>query len=154
MAVRGSYLSILPRARLVNSARWIIDTDLLAETSGHKPSESLIKRIKKIQFHLAVSSVSVSELSCRISRCTNTEQRLWLERWLDGVCAELVVIPFDLRAARLSGQNYGKEEEANTVGTKQYSEIAACAAVYGLTLITQCPELYPKFAGLEIQVWS
>lgn len=154
MAVRGSYLIVLPIARLVNSIRWIIDTDLLAETSGHKPSESLIKRIKKIQFHLAVSSVSISEFSCRISRCTNVEQRRWLERWLDGVCAELVVIPFDLRAARLSGQNYGRGEEVSTGSTKQYSEIAACAAVNGLTLITQRPELYPKFAGLEIEAWS
>ncbi len=138
----------------MDSARWIIDTELLAEASRGKPCESLIERIRKIQFQLAVSSASISELSCRISRCTDTEQRLSLERWLDGVCAELVVIPLDLRAARLSGQNYGKEEELNTVRAKHYSEIAACAAVNGLTLITQCPELYPKFAGLEIEVWS
>jgi predicted nucleic acid-binding protein len=138
----------------VDSARWIIDTELLAEVSRRKPFESLIERIRKIQFQLAVSSVSISEISCRISRCTDTDQRLWLERWLDGVCAELVVIPLDLRAARLSGQNYGKGEEVNTVSAKQYAEIAACAAVNGLTLITQRPELYPKFAGLEIEVWS
>jgi predicted nucleic acid-binding protein len=138
----------------VDSARWIIDTELLAEASRRKPCESLIERIRKIQFHLAVSSVTISELSCRIFRCTNIEQRLWLERWLDGVCADLVVIPYDLRTTRLSGQNYGKGEEVNMAGTKQYSEIAACAAVNGLTLITQRPDLYPKFAALEIGVWS
>lgn len=126
----------------------------LTEASRRKPCESLIERIRKIQFHLAMFSVTISELSCRISSCTNTEQRLWQERLLDDVCAELVVIPYDLRIARPSRQNYGKGEEVSTAGTKQYSEIAACAAVNGLTLITQSPEFYPKFAGLEIEVWS
>lgn len=135
----------------MTNSRWLIDTEVLAETSRRKPAERILRYIETIQAHSAVSAITIEQLSYRVACCNKPQQRRWLERWLSGVCAELSVAPFDEKAAFLLGRERARGEGNIDLFSRDSVEIAAIAGAHDLVLVTQNPDRYPQLDGLKVE---
>ena len=134
--------------------QWLLDTALIAETSRRNPSEKLLRWLHREQFNCAVSVVTIDQLASRIEASTDPAYRRHLERWLQGVCTELTVIPYDKDCALLLGREQARFRETGMQYSRDRFELCACAVIHSLVLLTQDISDYPLFEGLRMEVWS
>jgi predicted nucleic acid-binding protein len=134
--------------------RWLLDTALIAETSRRNPSEKLLRWLDREQFNCAVSVVTIDQLATRIEASADFAYRRHLERWLQGVCTEFIVIPYDKDCALLLGREQARLKETGIQYPRDCLELCACAVVHSLVILTQSVSDYPLLNGLQMEVWS
>lgn len=135
-------------------SRYLLDTNVLSEPLRLRPNVGVLERLRA---HEAVSVTAAQvwhELLFGVQRLPPSRQRRSMERYYsDMVRARMPILPFDAAAAE-----WYAAERARLVGigrTPPYldGQIAAIAAINGLTLVTANLTDFASFNGLQVEDW-
>ena len=105
---------------------------------------------------MAISTVAVTELLTGTWRADSPSRQARRAAFVETVIAALLVVPFDLRAARTHARLWAIIEQAGTPIGKQDLLIAATAIAHDYDLLTDNVSEYLKVPGLVVRrpTWS
>jgi predicted nucleic acid-binding protein len=118
--------------------RYLIDTNVISEMSKPKPSETVVRWIKRIpETDLFISVVSIGEIVYGINKLSDKPRRMKLSAWLDRVIYEGFegrLLDINIDVMRVWGEMYAMLPRSLPV---QDSFIAATAIANNLTVATR-----------------
>jgi len=134
---------------------FLLDTNVLSETLRPHPDRAVMRALKRHSEELATATSVLHELLFGAARLPPGARRTAVLREIEQVfLTTLEILPYDLHAAQ-----WHAEERARLVSegrTPAYvdGQIAAIAAVNGLTLVTRNVADFSGFAGLSVEDWA
>jgi tRNA(fMet)-specific endonuclease VapC len=130
---------------------YLLDTNTCIFIINHKP-ESVRQKMQSIPIgHIAVSSVTVSELDYGIAKsAAQKRNQAALEKFL----MPLEVLAYDEAAARHYGAMRAKHEKKGTPIGSMDMMIAAHALSLRLTVITNNLREFKRVQGLKVADWT
>lgn len=133
---------------------FLLDTNVLAESVRARPHPGLMERLRDHAGELATASVVWHELVFGVARLADSKRRRALETWLRELAAsDLLVLPYDDVAAQWHARERARLQAAGATPPFADGQIAATAAVNGLTLVTRNLRDFERFAGLAAVDW-
>lgn len=128
----------------------LIDSSvLIAVERGQLELDELGARLA--QQDVALSAVTASELLHGIYRARTPAQRHQRQAFVEGLLAQLPVIPFDLTVARVHASLWaGLAMRGIGVGERDLM-IGATAIAKGHQIVTRDDRSFPKIPGLKVQ---
>lgn len=136
------------------TVRFLLDTNVVSEPTKPSPSLAVLSRLDRHSHECAIPSVVWHELHYGVARLPRAKRRNRLARYVQNVIgAEFEIIPYGEAAARWHAN--ARAEVARRGRTPPYSDgqIAAIAAVDGLTLVTRNIADFKDFEGLQLENW-
>ena len=130
--------------------RYLLDTDICIYAINERPPKVLQALREHYAEGLAVSSITAAELHYGVERSGSARNREALARFL----AALQVLPFDERAAALSGQLRAWLATQGTPIGPYDTLIAAHAHALGLTLVSNNTREFERVPGLKLANWA
>lgn len=103
---------------------------------------------------VAVSAVTASELLHGVHRASDSLRRLRRERFVEAILAGLLVLPFDLAAARVHASLAADLARAGTPVGAHDLQIAATAIAVGYRIATSDGRSFPRIPGVEVLLWA
>jgi tRNA(fMet)-specific endonuclease VapC len=101
---------------------------------------------------VAISSVTASELLHGVHRARTPAQRHRRQAFVEGLLAQLPVIPFDLTVARVHASLWAElAQRSATVGERDLM-IGATAIAKNYSLATRDKRSFGKIPGLKVQI--
>lgn len=132
---------------------YLFDTDTLSNLLKRSPSTSLIVRLATLSpDEQCTTSITAGQLIYGASRRRNDGQAL-RERIERTLLANLVVLPFDVDAARRYGALRADLERQGTPLAEADLRIAAIALVHHLTVVTGNTRHFDRVSGLSVENW-
>ena len=129
----------------------LIDTSVLVDLErGRLDAAALTEGRADEEMHLSV--ISASELLHGVHRAATPGVRARRAAWVEGILAELPVLPLDILTARTHARLWADLAEAGTPIGAHDLWIAATAVARGLTLITRDVRAFEKLPGLAVEV--
>ncbi len=130
----------------------LIDSSvLIAGERGELDLDALVARNSEEDF--AISAVTASELLHGVHRAKTPAQGSRREAFVEGLLAQLPVIPFDLVTARIHA-SLAAELAVKRVPIGLHDlMIAATAMSKGYDVITRDERSFPKIPGLSFKRW-
>jgi tRNA(fMet)-specific endonuclease VapC len=128
---------------------FLIDSSVLIAAERQRISLEEFLRSYAAQ-PLAISSVTASELLHGVYRAQNSRQAELRKAFVEYILATLVVIPFDLDAARRQTQIWAQLQAAGTTIGAHDLMIAATALVLGYGVITINAGEFSRVPGLNV----
>jgi tRNA(fMet)-specific endonuclease VapC len=134
--------------------RYLLDTNVLSDPLSPAPDRKLTAKLRKYSGDLCTASVVLHELRFGASRLPLSRRRETIERYLESVVeATLTILPYDAKAASWHGIERARLEKAGKAPSFADGQIAAIAAVHGLTLVTRNVSDFTIFKGLRVENW-
>lgn len=135
-------------------ARFLLDTNVVSEPTFKQPNAHVIAQIEANLTDLAISSTVLHELIFGCERLPESKKRRYIERYLKEVIGKsLPVIAYDEQAARWHTSERARLTALGKTPTYADAQIAAVAAVHGLTLVTRNLSDFKNFEGLSVVTW-
>lgn len=133
------------------TVRFVVDTDVMSEATKPKPNAEVI-RFLTAEARIALSAISVFEMTDGVYASPPGKKRVFLESWLARVLgSEIVVLPFDRETALLASM-MGAEAARRGRGMSDHDRfIAASASAKGLAIATRN---VAHFSGLGISIFD
>jgi tRNA(fMet)-specific endonuclease VapC len=100
---------------------------------------------------VAVSAVTASELLHGFYRARTAAQRHRRQAFVEGLLAQLPVIPFDLTVARVHASLWADLSQRGVVIGERDLMIGATAIAKDYSIATRDERSFPKIPGLEVQ---
>lgn len=100
---------------------------------------------------VALSAVTASELLHGLYRARTAAQRHRRQAFVEGLLAQLPVIPFDLTVARVHASLWAGLLERGVVIGERDLMIAATAIAKDYSIATRDERSFPKIPGLNVQ---
>ena len=100
---------------------------------------------------VALSAVTASELLHGLYRAKTATQRHRRQAFVEGLLAQLPVIPFDLTAARVHASLWAALSARGLGVGERDLMIGATAIAKGYTIATRDERSFPKIPGLKVQ---
>lgn len=120
---------------------FLLDTNAISETIKSAPDPHLKAWIDSVSpWDLYLSSTVLAELSVGVEIMPFGRRRTVLETWYDTIVRLSFrdrILPFDVEAAGLFGQLSAKARRSGRPAHMADAQIAAVAAVHGLTVATR-----------------
>lgn len=130
----------------------LIDSSvLIAGERGQLDLEALMARHAEEDF--AISAVTASELLHGVHRARTPAQRSQREAFVEGLLAQLPVIPFDLVTARIHARLAAELAAKKVLIGLHDLIIAATAMAKGYDVATRDERSFPKIPGLSLLRW-
>jgi tRNA(fMet)-specific endonuclease VapC len=137
------------------SLRFLLDTNALSEPLRPVPNEGVIARIEHHSGALATASTVWHELLFGVAALAHGRRRNEAERYLDLVVARnFLVLPYDGEAASWHAHERARLKGVGRPVDFADGQIAAVAAVNGLTLVTANTKHFARFRGLRVVDWT
>ncbi|MBI4499236.1 MAG: PIN domain-containing protein [Chloroflexi bacterium] len=132
-------------------ARLIIDSSALIalERSGRSVAATLEAALADES--AAIASITVSELLAGVYRADSQERRLRRSAVIQAVVERLLVLPFDLRAARVHAEIWAQLTSAGQRIGSHDMIIAATALAYGYEVVTYNLREFQRVPGLTVR---
>ncbi|MGQ0603485.1 MAG: type II toxin-antitoxin system VapC family toxin [Anaerolineales bacterium] len=135
--------------------KYLLDTNILSEPLRSTPNTRIVNRLKRYRDELATAAVVWHELWFGCRRLPASAKREAIERYLDEVIAvSVVILPYDEKAAEWHAAERARLVADGRTPTFVDGQIAAIAAINGLTLVTLNRADYRNYHGLELEDWS
>lgn len=99
----------------------------------------------------ALSAVTASELLHGLYRARTAAQRHRRQAFVEGLLAQLPVIPFDLTVARVHASLWARLSERGVVIGERDLMIGATAIAKDYGIATRDERSFPKIPGLKVQ---
>ena len=114
--------------------RYLLDTNALSEPFHKRPNETLLARLRRHRAEAVTAATVWQELWHGYERLAASRKKTDLGRYLEGLREDMVILPYDERAARWHAAQRARLHRR----TPPYEDglIAAVAAVHGLVLVT------------------
>ena len=133
---------------------YLLDTNAISEPLRPSPNANLLSRIEENEGRLAIASVVWHELLYGCWRLPESRRSEAIKRYLIEVVLEtLPILPYDVRAAQWHSAERVRLVRAGRPPSLADGQIAAIAAVHGLTLVTANTADFADFEGLEMTNW-
>lgn len=130
--------------------RYLLDTNICIYVINERPPEVLAQFLAHEEEGIAASVITASELYFGVRKSGSKRNLLALEAFLGA----LVVLDWDLEAARRYGQLRADLEKKGTPIGSMDMQIAAHALALGLTLVTNNEREFARVAGLRLENWA
>lgn len=120
--------------------QFLLDTSALSELTKPRPNRGFIEWMKRHSSDEAcITALSIGEIEAGIEMLSPCEKRSTLEKWLQSLIAEFHdrILPFDVECARFWGRAMARARKTGAVLPFSDGQIAAVAAVHGLTVVTR-----------------
>lgn len=136
---------------------YLIDTNVVSETTKKMPNPSVIEWLKSRRAdQIFISAITVAEIKYGIEAAPVGARRTALEQWyrasIGGRSAQL--LPIDLAVAEAWGLLRRRTETARQTMPLMDGFIAATAEVYGLTVVTRNVRDFQVWGGPIFNPWS
>ena len=133
--------------------RYLLDTHVVSELTQPQPNAGVLQALAQHKAACAISAPTLEELVFGCHRLPAGARRDWLRRWVQGLPARLVVLPFDEVAALWLGAERARLAALGRPAPRTDGEIAAVAVSRGLTLVTRNQRDFAVFEGLVLEDW-
>ncbi len=128
----------------------LIDTSVLIDLErGRLDAAALTEGRAEDEMHVSV--ISASELLHGVHRASSPQVRARRSAYVEGLLAELPVLPVDILAARTHARLWADLAEAGTPIGAHDLWIAATAVGRGLTLLTRDARAFERVPGLTVE---
>jgi tRNA(fMet)-specific endonuclease VapC len=136
------------------TARFLLDTNVLSEPVRPRPNLRVVALLRTHANEIVTASPVWHELLYGVNRLSRSRKRTLLESYLvDVVEATIPVLPYDAEAALWHANLRAQLEKEGRTPAFVDGQIAAIAAVNGLTLITANLAHFAPFPGLVVADW-
>ena len=133
---------------------FLLDTNVLSEPARKDPNARLMKRLRAHQTECVTAAPVWHELVFGVTRLRRSKRKRALERYLEQLLLATDVLPYDLHAATWHAQERARLIERGTPPSFTDGQIAAIAAVNGLTLVTTNVGHFSCFRELAMEDWT
>lgn len=134
---------------------FLLDTNIVSEALRPAPHEQIMQHLKLNSDTVAIPAVAWHELWFGCHRLPNSARRTAIERYLvDVVEPSMPILPYDTRAAHWHALERARLAAIGKTPPFAGGQIAAIAAVNGLTLVTINVTDYAHFAGVQVINWK
>jgi tRNA(fMet)-specific endonuclease VapC len=133
--------------------RYLLDTNVVSELTKPAPNPAVLQSLARDGADCAICALTLEELVFGCRRLPAGARQDWLLRWLDGLPAQLPVLPFDAAAARWLGIERARLAQLGRPAPRTDGEIAAVAVAHGLTLVTRNLHAFAPFDALAMVDW-
>lgn len=135
--------------------RYLLDTNVVSQAVLAHGDRRVLARLRDEHGACAVPSPVIHELTYGYERLECGAKRDRLERFVRGVvCRGLPILAYDESAAMWHAAERARLERAGRVPPVTDAQIAAIAAVHGLTVVTGNVRHFSEFEGLGVEDWS
>lgn len=135
-------------------ARFLIDTNTISEPTRKKPDLHVVELLKEHEADIAISSTILHELLFGIERLPRSQKRQQIRLYVDRyVIHVLPILPYDEDAAQWHASERVRLTAIGKTPAYADGQIAAVAAVHGLTLVTRNVSDFGAFQGLSVVNW-
>jgi tRNA(fMet)-specific endonuclease VapC len=135
--------------------KYLLDTNVLSEPLRPQPNDGIIEALASHSADLATASVVWHELRFGCARLADSKRRRAVEDYLrDVVQPSVPILGYDAMAAQWHAAERARLQKAGKVPPFVDGQIAAIAAVHGLTLVTRNLKDFRRYRGLSAVDWS
>jgi len=131
----------------------LLDTNALAEAVRPAPNAGFLKRLRANEAKLAIASVTLHEALYGVARLPDGRRRQLLREYMSDVVMKMIVLPYDGPAAEWHARERVRLEGLGKSMPYADGQIAAIAAVHGLTLVTANVRDFRHVEGLRVEDW-
>lgn len=136
------------------SVRYLVDTNILSESTRPEPSPKVMQRLKQARHQIATASVVWHELLFGCQRLPLSRRRSQLEAYFqDLLLSGLLVLPYTQPAAEWHATERVRLTAMGQTPAFADGMIAATAYQYELILVTRNVDDFVGFSGLQIENW-
>ena len=133
--------------------QYLLDTNVLSEAMRPSPNPAVLERLLSIGAAAATASPVWHELDFGRLCLPPGRRRRAIDSILDDFGRVLVVLPYDADAARWHARERARLSRRGKPPPFVDGQIAAVAAVHGLTLVTRNVRDFSSFSELSVESW-
>lgn len=134
--------------------RFLLDTNVLSEPLKPQPNSAVLSELDLHAEHVATASIVWHELLYGVAALPKGKRRSLGERYLQNViAANIPVLSYDVPAASWHAHERARLVAAGRSPPFADGQIAAIAAVNGLTLVTSNVRDFSAFRDLRVACW-
>ncbi len=138
---------------LAIGARWLLDTNILAEPLRPAPALRVLERFREHHATIALPVTAWQELNYGWLRMAHGRRRDRLGDYLQDTVLRLPILPLDTRAAGIQAALRAQADSSGRPIDHPDSEVAAIAIANGLTLVTRNTRDFEGRPGLQLANW-
>lgn len=136
------------------SLKFLLDTNVVSEPLRPKPDRGVLRRLRRHEDEIAISSVVWHELRFGMERLPPSRRRSVIERYLeDVVLATMPILDYDRPAAEWHARERARLVERGETPPFVDGQIAAIARVHELTVVTFKDADFKRFQGVRVVQW-
>ncbi|MEZ5479601.1 MAG: type II toxin-antitoxin system VapC family toxin [Thiolinea sp.] len=136
------------------SIRYLLDTNILSESTRPTPDPKVMQRFKQEHRHVATASVVWHELLFGCQRLPLSRKRSQLENYFqDLLLSGLIILPYTQPAAEWHAAQRVRLTAIGQSPAFADGIIAATAYQHELILVTRNVDDFAVFSGLQIENW-
>jgi tRNA(fMet)-specific endonuclease VapC len=132
---------------------FLLDTNVVSEAMRPAPRERIVQRIHRHEGQIAIASVVWHELRYGVGLLPRSRRRDEFETYLNDLLTKLEVLDYDTAAAEWHAHERVRLAARGQTPDFADGQIAAVAAVHGLTLVTFNTNHFNRFEGLRVESW-
>ena len=129
--------------------KFMLDTNICIYLMKHQPPQVRARFAECFVGDVVISAITLAELEFGIACSGESQARN--QAALDGLLEDLLVVPFEARAARAYGPLRAANRERNKDALDKL--IASHALSLGVTLVTNNEADFRGFSGLVVDNW-
>ena len=129
--------------------KFMLDTNICIYLMKHQPPQVRARFAECFVGDVVISAITLAELEFGIACSGESQARN--QAALDGLLEDLLVVPFEARAARAYGPLRAANRERNKDALDKL--IASHALSLGVTLVTNNEADFRGFSGLVVENW-
>jgi len=132
---------------------YLLDTDVISEPTRSQPSATVLARLRSTIDRCAIAAVTWHELRFGIERLPDGRRKNSLTDYLRLLAPQIPVLSYDQSAADWHARMRAREASSGATRPFADGQIAAIAAVHGLTLVTRNLPDFVGIDGLLVESW-
>lgn len=137
------------------TARWLLDSNALSEPLRPRPNPAFLARFREHRYSLALAAPVWHEALFGLHRMPAGQKRDDVDEYLHAVILPSVdILPYDAEAARWHAIERARLEREGQRVAFADGTIAAVAARFGLTVVTNNLRDFDRFSGITIVDWT
>jgi tRNA(fMet)-specific endonuclease VapC len=134
--------------------RYLADANVLSESMRPFPDPRVLERLHANRDDIAIAAPVLHELRFGALRLRPSRRRRDLEDYLEQVIrTNMPILPYDAAAAEWHADERARLMSFSRTPPYVDGQIAAIAAVNGLTLVTANMADFATFSGLQVEDW-
>lgn len=136
------------------SLKYLLDTNIVSEPLRPKPLHGVIRKLRRHEDEIAISSVVWHELRFGVDRLPISRRREAIDRYLEEVVlATMPILDYDRAAAEWHAKERARLAARGETPPFADGQIAAIARVNELILVTFNDADFRRFQGLRVLSW-
>ena len=133
------------------SPAFLLDTNVISEPTKQKPNAGFMDRLEREGDRIAISSVTWHEAVYGMRLMPDGKRKRAVLAYLTAL--SVPILPFDVAAAEWLADERARLHKKGKPVPYADAQIAAIAAVNGLTLVTANAKDFNRFEGLAVESW-